>query len=37
VDLSGNVWTANAGDNSVSEIIGIAAPTIQPLAVTAGP
>ena len=37
VDPSGNVWTANTGDNSVSEIVGIAAPTIQPLAAAAGP
>jgi len=37
VDASGNVWTANAGDNSVSEIIGIAAPAVMPLAANAGP
>jgi DNA-binding beta-propeller fold protein YncE len=37
VDASGSVWTANAGDNSVSEIVGVAAPTVQPLAAIAGP
>jgi hypothetical protein len=37
VDPSGNVWTANAGDNSASEIVGIAGPTVQPLAAVAGP
>ena len=37
VDASGNVWTANAGDNSLSEIVGTAAPTAMPLAASAGP
>ncbi len=32
VDPSGNVWTTNAGSNSVSIFIGLAAPTITPVA-----
>ncbi len=31
VDLSGNVWVANTADNSVTEILGVAAP-VAPLA-----
>ena len=37
VDGSGNVWTVNAGDNSVSIFIGQAAPTATPLAAIVGP
>jgi hypothetical protein len=37
IDGSGDVWTANAGDNSVSEFVGIATPVAMPLAVNAGP
>ncbi len=32
VDPSGNVWTTNAGNNSVSIFIGLAAPTLTPIA-----
>lgn len=31
VDPSGNVWTANAGDNTVTEFVGIATPTVTPI------
>jgi len=31
VDASGNVWTANAGDNSLTEFVGVAAPTATPI------
>ena len=31
IDLSGNVWIANAGNNTVSEIIGTAVPVVTPL------
>ena len=37
IDASGNIWTANSGDNSVAEFIGIAAPTLTPLAANVGP
>jgi hypothetical protein len=37
VDPSGNLWTADLGDSSVTEFIGIAAPTVTPLAAIAGP
>jgi DNA-binding beta-propeller fold protein YncE len=37
VDASGNIWTANAGDNSISKFIGIAAPVAVPLASSVGP
>jgi len=37
VDLSGNVWTANSGDNTVSVFIGLASPVATPLAANAGP
>jgi streptogramin lyase len=32
VDPSGDVWTANSGDNTVSEFIGITAPVVTPIA-----
>ena len=31
VDRAGNVWTANSGDNSLTEFIGAAAPTETPI------
>ena len=31
VDLSGNVWVANSGNNTVSELIGLATPVVTPL------
>lgn len=31
LDASGNVWTTGSGDNSVTEFIGLAAPTMTPL------
>ncbi len=34
VDLSGNVWVANTSDNSVTEILGVAAP-VAPLSTAA--
>ena len=37
VDASGNLWTANLGDNSVSEFVGIASPVSTPIAANAGP
>jgi DNA-binding beta-propeller fold protein YncE len=37
VDGSGSVWTANAGDNTVSEFVGLAAPATVPLSANAGP
>lgn len=37
IDLSGNVWTANSGDNTVSEFIGLTSPAVTPLAATVGP
>ena len=37
VDASGSIWTANAGDNSVSKIVGAAFPAILPLAANVGP
>jgi len=37
VDPSGNVWTANSGDNSVSVFIGLATPVTTPLAANTGP
>ena len=37
VDASGNVWTANLGENSVSEFVGIASPIATPIAATVGP
>lgn len=32
VDPSGNVWTSNSGDNSLSVFIGLAAATVTPIA-----
>jgi streptogramin lyase len=32
IDPSGNVWTANTGDNSLSIFVGLAAPTVTPVA-----
>jgi len=37
IDSSGDVWTANSGDNSVSMFVGLATPVSTPLAVNAGP
>jgi hypothetical protein len=37
VDASGNLWTANLGDNGVSEFVGIASPIATPIAATVGP
>jgi sugar lactone lactonase YvrE len=37
VDPSGCVWTANSGDNTVTQFIGIATPTATPLATNVGP
>ena len=37
VDASGNVWTANSGDNSVTIFIGLGAATTTPLAANVGP
>jgi len=31
VDPSGNLWTVNSGDNTVTEFVGIAAPTTSPV------
>jgi hypothetical protein len=33
IDSSGNVWVSNSGNNSVTEILGAAAPIITPLSV----
>jgi len=33
IDGSGNVWIPNSGSNSVTEIIGVASPTVTPLSV----
>ncbi len=32
IDASGNLWIANSGGNSVTEVIGAAAPTVSPIA-----
>jgi large repetitive protein len=32
IDISGNLWIANSGSNSVTEVLGAAAPTIAPVA-----
>ena len=32
IDTSGNLWIANSGSNSVTEVLGVAAPTIAPVA-----
>ena len=37
IDASGSVWTANSGDDSVSKIVGIAAPTSTPQVASVGP
>lgn len=37
VDSSGSVWTANAGSNTVSKFVGLAAPVTTPLAANVGP
>jgi streptogramin lyase len=37
VDPSGSVWTANSGDNTVSQFVGLAQPATTPLAAVAGP
>ena len=37
VDPSGNVWTANSGDNTVSQFVGLAKPATTPIALTVGP
>lgn len=31
VDISGNLWISNASGNSVTEVLGAAAPTLAPL------
>ena len=31
IDASGNLWTADSGDSTVTEIVGIAAPTATPI------
>jgi streptogramin lyase len=36
-DPSGDVWTANSGDNTVSEFIGLVPPATTPLAANVGP
>jgi len=33
IDISGNVWVSNSGNNSVTKILGAAAPPITPLSV----
>lgn len=37
VDPSGNVWTANAGDNTVSQFVGLGKPVTTPIAANVGP
>ncbi len=37
VDLSGDVWTANSGDNTVSVFVGLTKPVATPLAANVGP
>jgi len=37
IDPSGSAWTANLGDNSVTEFVGIASPTTTPIAANVGP
>jgi len=37
VDASGNVWTTNSGENTVSIFLGIATPAITPISQNAGP
>jgi len=31
VDASGNLWITNSGNSTVSEVVGVAAPTVEPL------
>jgi len=31
IDLSGNVWVANSGNNTVSELVGLGIPVVTPL------
>jgi hypothetical protein len=33
IDISGNLWIANSGNNTVTEVLGAAAPTVSPLSV----
>jgi len=37
IDPSGDVWTANSGDNTVSEFIGLTTPVTTPIAANVGP
>jgi streptogramin lyase len=37
IDPSGDVWTANSGDNTVSEFVGLTTPVTTPLAANVGP
>lgn len=37
VDASGNVWTANSGNNSVTKFVGLANPVKVPLVTNVGP
>jgi streptogramin lyase len=37
VDPSGDVWTANSGDNSLTQFIGLTAPVTTPIAANVGP
>jgi len=37
VDPSGDVWTANSGDNTVSVFIGLTSPVTTPIAANVGP
>jgi len=37
VDSSGNVWTANSGENTVSLFLGLATPAVTPLCENVGP
>jgi streptogramin lyase len=37
VDLSGDVWTADSGDNTVSVFLGLTSPVTTPLAANVGP
>ncbi len=37
VDPSGDVWTANSGDNTVSVFVGLTTPVTTPLAANVGP
>jgi streptogramin lyase len=37
IDPSGDIWTANSGDNTVSVFIGLTSPVTTPLAANVGP